>query len=89
MKAVTCYLNSAVSGVVPEGVTSVLTVLQAPSVLNMASLIFAADTDLIFYDGTPTPNLLSLNVEWAPGVLIGRNPTDRDETFEEMAETTI
>jgi hypothetical protein len=28
-------------------------------------------------------------VEWAPGVLIGRNPTDRDETFEEMAETTI
>lgn len=47
IKAVTCYLNSAVSGIIPEGVISVLTVLQAPSGLNMATLISSTDTEFI------------------------------------------
>lgn len=47
IKAVTCYPNSAASGIIPEGVIIVLTDLRAPSMLNMASLIFSTDTDLI------------------------------------------
>lgn len=47
IKAVTCYLNSAASGIIPEGVITVLTVLQAPSVLNMTTLIVSTDTDLM------------------------------------------
>ena len=47
IKAVRCYLNSVASGIIPEGVIVVLTDLRAPSMLNMASLIFSTDTDLI------------------------------------------
>lgn len=77
IKGVTCYLNSGVPGTVPVGVIRVLAFLQAPSLSNMGTLIFS--TDLVFQDGTPTPSLLLLNVEWAPKAPIGRNPTDRDE----------
>lgn len=70
IKGVTCYLNSGVPGIIPEGVISALTFLQAPSMLNMATLIFSTDTDLIIQDGTPTPILLPLNVEWVPKALI-------------------
>lgn len=79
IKGVTCYLNSGVPRTVPEGVIRVLAFLQAPSVSNMDTLIFSTATDLVFQDGTPTPSLLLLNVEWAPKAPIGRNPTDRDE----------
>lgn len=79
IKGVTCYLNSGVPGTVPEGVIRALAFLQAPPVSNMGTLIFSTATDLVFQDGTPTPSLLLLNVEWAPKAPIGRNPTDRDE----------
>lgn len=79
IKGVTCYLNSGVPGTVPVGVIRALAFLQAPPVSNMGTLIFSTATDLVFQDGTPTPSLLLLNVEWAPKAPIGRNPTDRDE----------
>lgn len=79
IKGVTCYLNAGVPGTVPEGIIRALAFSQAPSVSKMGTLIFSTATDLVIQDGTPTPILLPLNVEWAPKAPIGRKPTDRDE----------